>query len=119
MTDENDGGITIDITKILTGEVSIRKMAKQFGLRRDDLINRIKETFKDDPEAINQLNFIVIMNKIIFDDLKLGDAAKELGISRRELDSKIVDTLKNNKNKDKLHRYYDKTRGPREKKENK
>lgn len=106
--------ITIDVTKILTGEVSIRKTAKQFGLRRDDLIKRIKDTFKDDEAAISQLNFIVAINKIIFDDLSLADAAKELEMDEQELDDRIVETL--SVNEDKLRRYYEKTRGPIEEK---
>ena len=106
--DEN-GRVTIDISKILTGEVSIRKMAKKFGLRRDDLINRIKEAFKDDEEAINQLNFIVSMNKIIFDDLTIEAAAKDLGMSENELDQKILATLMRNESK--LNRYLDKKSG--------
>ena len=102
--------ITIDVTRILTGEASIRKTAKQFGLRRDDLIKRIKDTFKDDEQAISQLNFIVAINKIIFDDLALADAAKELEMDEKELDSRIVETLRGNR--DKLRKYYEKTRGP-------
>ncbi len=113
--DEN-GRVTIDISKILTGEVSIRKMAKKFGLRRDDLINRIKEAFKDDEEAINQLNFIVSMNKIIFDDLTIEAAAKDLGMSENELDQKILATLMRNESK--LNRYLDKKSGNTDKQNN-
>ena len=113
--DEN-GRVTIDISKILTGEVSIRKMAKKFGLRRDDLINRIKEAFKDDEEAINQLNFIVSMNKIIFDDLTIEAAAKDLGMSQNELDQKILATLMRNESK--LNRYLDKKSGNTDKQNN-
>lgn len=102
--------ITIDVTRILTGEVSIRKTAKQFGLRRDDLIKRIKDTFKDDEQAISQLNFIVAINKIIFDDLTLTDAAKELEMDEKELDDRIIETL--SVNEDKLRKYFEKTRGP-------
>lgn len=87
------------INKILRSEITIRKAAKNFGLRRDDFISRIKEMLKDDEENLRRLEFILITNKILFDNLKIDKAAKMLRISVKELDKEIRNIVKNNKEK--------------------
>ena len=96
MTNKNE---LIFINKILTAELPIRKAAKNLGLRRDDLIRRIKEILKNDEENIKKLDLIIFTNKIIFDNFKIKDVAKKLELSENELDKKIEIMLCKNKNK--------------------
>lgn len=93
----------IFIKKILNSELTIRKAAKQFGLRRDDFIRRMREAIGDDEASLKQLDLVIIINKMLFDDVPLDVAAKEMGLSIQELDKKILKTLSNNK--DKMTRY--------------
>lgn len=100
----NNANELIFVNNILTAKLSIRKAAKQLGLRRDDLIRRIKEMIKDDEENLEKLNLIIIIiNKILFDNLKIQDASKMLKISVKELDKKITKILE--LNIDKKNRY--------------
>lgn len=93
----------IFINKILTTELTIRKAAKQFGLRRDDLIRRIKEIIADRPDLLKQLDLVIVINKMLYDNLSMEKAAEELKVTEKELDRKILSTLADNK--DKLERY--------------
>lgn len=93
----------IFIKKILNGELTIRKAAKQFGLRRDDFIRRLKEAIGDNKEDLKQLELVIIINKMLFDNIPLDVAAKEMKLPVQELDKKILKTLSNNK--DKMTRY--------------
>ena len=83
----------IFINKILNAELSIRKTAKQFGLRRDDLIHRIQENLAGDEDNLRQLELVIVINKMLFDNLKMDEAAKELNMTVQELDKKILKTL--------------------------
>lgn len=87
------------INKILRSEITIRKAAKNFGLRRDDFVSRIKEMLKDDEENLRRLELVLITNKILFDNFKIDKAAKMLKISIKELDKEIRNIVKNNKEK--------------------
>ena len=89
--------------RYLGGDVSIRKAAKQFGLRRDDFIRRIREALGDDKASLQQLDLIIIINKMLFDNIPLNVAAQEMNLSIQELDKKILKTLSSNK--DKMTRY--------------
>lgn len=100
MTNKNE---MIFINKILNTELTIRKTAKQFGLRRDDLIRRMEEALAGDEENLQQLKLVIVINKMLFDNIPMNEAAKELGITEKELDKKILSTLANNE--DKLKRY--------------
>ena len=93
----------IFVNNILTAKLTIRKAAKQLGLRRDDLIRRIKEMLKNDEENIKKLDLIIITNKILYDNLSAQKAAKTLHISEKELDKKISILLENNVNKKKRY----------------
>lgn len=93
----------IFVNNILTTKLTIRKAARQLGLRRDDLINRIREIIKDDIENIKKLDLIIITNKIIYGNLEIKKAAKQLGITTRELDNNIKIMLKQKENKLKLY----------------
>ncbi len=79
----------IFVNQILTTKLTIRKAAKQLGLRRDDLIKRIKVMLKNDPENIRRLDIIILTNKILFGNLKIKEAAKRLKITEKELDRQI------------------------------
>ena len=83
----------IFINRILNAELSIRKTAKQFGLRRDDLIHRIQEVLADDEDNLRQLDLVIVINKMLFDNVKMEDAAKELDMTVQEMDKKILKTL--------------------------
>lgn len=87
------------INKILRSEITIRKAAKNFGLRRDDFVLRIKEMLKNDKENLRRLEIILITNKILFENFKIDKAAMLLGISVKELDKEIKNVIKNNKEK--------------------
>jgi len=99
----NNANELIFVNNILTAKLSIRKAAKQLGLRRDDLIKRIKEMIKNDEENLEKLNLIIIINKILFDNLKIEEASRMLKISEKELDTKITKILE--LNVDKKNRY--------------
>ena len=99
----------IFINKILNAELTIRKAAKRLGLRRDDLIKRIKEMLKNDEENIKKLNVIIITNKILFDNLNIKEAAKQLDMTEKELDTSIKTILINNQNKFKRYEQIRKT----------
>lgn len=102
MTNKNE---MIFINKILNTELTIRKTAKQFGLRRDDLIRRMEEALAGDEENLKQLKLVIVINKMLFDNLSMQEATKELNMTEKELDKKILSTLANNP--DKLQRYKD------------
>lgn len=87
------------INKILNSEITIRKAAKNFGLRRDDFILRIKEMLKDDKENLKRLDVILMTNKILFENLKINKAAKILNMTIKDLDKEIRNIIKNNKEK--------------------
>ena len=91
------------VNKILNTELSIRQMAKQFGLRRDDFVNRIREMIKDDEELTKQLDLVLIINQMLYADMPMEEASSKLGITEQELDIRIKQTLKNNLTK--MHRY--------------
>ena len=93
----------IFINKILNTELTIRKTAKQFGLRRDDLIRRMEEVLAGDEENLKQLRLVIVINKMLFDNLPMKEAAEELKLTEKELDRRILSTLANNP--DKLKRY--------------
>ena len=93
----------IFINKILNTELTIRKTAKQFGLRRDDLIRRMEEVLAGDEENLKQLRLVIVINKMLFDNLPMKEAAEELKLTKKELDRRILSTLANNP--DKLKRY--------------
>ena len=57
MTNKNE---MIFINKILNTELTIRKTAKQFGLRRDDLIRRMEEALAGDEENLKQLKLVIL-----------------------------------------------------------
>ena len=100
MTNKNE---MIFINKILNTELTIRKTAKQFGLRRDDLIRRMEEALAGDEENLKQLRLVIVINKMLFDNLPMKEAAEELKLTEKELDRRILSTLANNP--DKLKRY--------------
>lgn len=102
MTNTNE---LIFVNKILNTELTIRKAAKQLGLRRDDLIKRIKEIIKNDKENLEKLNLIIVINKILFDNLSMKDAANIFHITEKDLDKKIINII--SKNPDKAKRYED------------
>ena len=102
MTNKNE---MIFINKILNTELTIRKTAKQFGLRRDDLIRRMEEALAGDEENLKQLKLVIVINKMLFDNLSMQEATKELNMTEKELDKNILSTLANNP--DKLQRYKD------------
>ena len=95
----------IFINRILNAELSIRKAAKQFGLRRDDLIRRIRENLIEDTDNLQQLELIIAINKMLFDNVKMNDIAKELNMNVQELDKKILKTLSDNE--EKMQKYLD------------
>ena len=99
----NNTNELIFVNNILTAKLTIRKAAKQLGLRRDDLIRRVKEMIKHDEENINKINLVIITNKIIIDKLSIKEAAKELNMSEKELDKNIISLIQKNQNK--LKRY--------------
>ena len=100
----------IFINKILNAELSIRKIAKQLGLRRDDLILRMREALAGDEEKLEQLDFLIALNQMLFGNVKMEEVAKELNITVQELDKKILKTLSNNEEKMKK---YDRSRSLR------
>lgn len=104
----------IFINRILNAELSIRKTAKQFGLRRDDLIHRIQEVLADDEDNLRQLDLVIVINKMLFDNVKMEDAAKELDMTVQEMDKKILKTLSSNE--DKMQKYLDYKNGGKKKK---
>lgn len=87
------------VNNILTTKITIRRAAKQLGLRRDDLIRRVKEILKSDEENLKKLDLIIITNKILYDNLSIKDAARILKITPKELDKKITVLLENNEKK--------------------
>lgn len=89
----------IFINKILSADLTIRKAAKQLGLRRDDLIKRIKEILKDDEENIKRLDIIIFSNKILFDNLKIKEAAQKLKMTEKDLDKCLKNIFSKNKEK--------------------
>ena len=95
----------IFVNNILTTKITIRKAAKQLGLRRDDLIEKIKNIIKDDKENIEKLDLIIITNKIIYGKLKIKKAASMLRLTERELDLKILELLSKNQNKKNKYEY--------------
>lgn len=99
----NNTNELIFVNNILTAKLTIRKAAKQLGLRRDDLICRMKEILKNDEESIKKLDLIILTNKILFDDFTIKEVAKRLEITEIELDNSIKRILKENKNK--MNRY--------------
>lgn len=99
----NNTNELIFVNNILTAKLTIRKAAKQLGLRRDDLISRIKEMLKNDEENIKKLDLIIITNKILYGKLSMKKAAKILHLSEKELDKRIKILLENNANK--LNKY--------------
>lgn len=100
MTNTNE---LIFVNKILNAELTIRKAARRLGLRRDDLIKRIREIIKNDEENLEKLNLIIITNKILFDNLSIKDAANLFHITEKDLDKKIINII--SKNPDKIKRY--------------
>ena len=99
----NNTNELIFVNNILTAKLTIRKAAKQLGLRRDDLIYRIKEMLKNDKESIRKLDLIICINKILFDNLSIKEAAKKLEVTEIELDKSINQILVEKPNK--LSRY--------------
>lgn len=93
----------IFIRKILNSELTIRKAAKQFGLRRDDFIRRMREAIGDDEASLKQLDLVIMINKMIFDEIPLDVCAKEMNLSVQEFDKKVLKQLSGNK--DKMTRY--------------
>ena len=93
----------IMIQKILKSELTIRRASKQFGLRRDDFIMRLRLALGDDKESLKQLDLVIMINKMLFDDVSIETVADQLGLSVDELDQKILKQLENNE--DKLERY--------------
>lgn len=98
----------IFVNKILSLELTIRKAAKQLGLRRDDLIKRIREMLKEDKENLKKLDLILIINKILFGNLSMKDAAKKMKMTIKELDKEITFILKNNIDKKTRYETYKK-----------
>ena len=99
----NNTNELIFVNNILNTKLTIRKAAKHLGLRRDDLIKRIKEILKNDEENTRKLDLIIITNKVLYDNLSIKDAAKILNLSEEELNKKITVLLQNNENKKKRY----------------
>ena len=93
----------IFVNKILNADITIRRAAKDLGLRRDDLICKIKEMLKGDTENLKKLDIIILINKILFDDLKISEAARNLKMTEKELDKCIRVILSRNEEKKRIY----------------
>lgn len=105
----NNTNELIFVNNILTMKVTIRRAAKQLGLRRDDLISRIKFMLQNDEENLKKLNLIIIINKILFDNMNFKEAARELKLTEKELDRNILKMLENSQNKKQKYEEYKKS----------
>jgi len=96
----------IMVNKILNTELSVRQMAKQFGLRRDDFVRRIREMIADQPEMLEQLDLVLVLNQMLYANMSVKQASKKLNITEEELDKRIRRTLVDNPVKMKRYEEY-------------